>query len=109
MRRTELQQNTVRYAGFIIGPLAWAINTQLGQILTYPECDTRLPLLAASSWTLALLSAAAAYTSWSDAAHRRQPDTRPFSRMLSVLTGALFAFALLLQGFSSVVLNGCER
>jgi hypothetical protein len=59
-----------------------------------------------------------AYLSWLTV--RRNPSegsldatlfspTSGFLGLLGSLNGALFAFALLLQGLSSVVLTGCER
>jgi hypothetical protein len=117
MRWTALQQNVLRCAGLTIGPLAWAINTQLGQILPYLECRTRLPLLAGASIALALLSLAAGYLSgyplWRCESSGGEPpndaETPGFVAALSALTGALFAFPLLLQAVSSLVLTGCER
>jgi hypothetical protein len=115
MRLTVLQPSLLRYAGLTIGPLAWAINSQLGQILPYPECSNRLPLLAVTSIVLALLSLGAGYLSWrcdfkESAAPPATVTTTPsFVAMLSALAGALFAFPLLLQAMSSVVLTGCER
>jgi hypothetical protein len=113
MRRMALRQPLLRYAGLTIGPLAWAINMQLGQILPYPECDRRLPLLAGTSIALALLSLAAGYLSWrcepSDAPPADGAETPSFVAMLSALMGVLFAFPLLLQAASSMVLTGCER
>jgi hypothetical protein len=115
MRRITLHQGYLRYAGLTIGPMAWAINTQLGQILPSLECSTRLPLLAGASTVLALLSMAAGYLSWhcdlgeSDARPGHGAETASFIATLSALAGAFFAFPLLLQGMSSVVLTGCER
>jgi hypothetical protein len=115
MTRTELQETAIRYAGLTSGPVAWALNTQLGQILPYVECGSRLPLLAAISFLLALLSLAAACLSWlGNTEPVRRPSssrahTDEFAKTLSALTGALFAFALALQGASSLVLTGCER
>jgi hypothetical protein len=115
MTRTELQETAIRYAGLIFGPVAWALNTQLGQILPYVECGSRLPVLAVISFLLVLLSLAAACLSWFG---NTEPVRRPwsnrartdeFAKTLSALTGALFAFALALQGASSLVLTGCER
>jgi hypothetical protein len=115
MTRTALHRSFLRYAGLTIGPLAWAINTQLGQILPYLECSTRLPLLAGTSTALALLSIAAGYLSWrcaledSNTLPAHAANTASFIATLSALAGALFAFPLLLQAMSSVVLTGCER
>jgi hypothetical protein len=115
MTRAELRETAVRYAGFASGSVAWALNTQFGQMLPYSECAIRLPLLAAISFLLALLSLAAACLSWfGNPGPVRQPSssrahTDEFAKTLSALTGALFAFALALQGASSLVLTGCEH
>jgi hypothetical protein len=115
MRRTALHRSLLRYAGLTIGPLVWAINTQLGQILAILECRSKLPLLAGTSIVLAFLSLAAGYLSWRCDPERSgltapdEAETLRFVVTLSALTGALFAFPLLLQAVSSVVLTGCER
>jgi hypothetical protein len=115
MRRSALHRSVLRYAGLTIGPVAWAINTQLGQILPYLECSSRLPLLAGTSIVLAVLSLAAGYLAWrcdldnSDALPADVAETPSFIAMLNALAGALFAFPLLLQALSSMVLTGCER
>jgi hypothetical protein len=97
-----------RLAGLTVGGFAWAINTQLGEILPYPECRTRIVLLALTSLVLALTAISAALLSWwkrapSDAAH----DV--FLSRLGIMAGLLFAFAIALQGAASLVLTGCER
>jgi len=113
MRRMALRPSLWRYAGLTIGPLAWAINTQLGQILPSLECDRGLALLPGTSIALALLSLAAGYLSWrcetSDVLPEHVAETPNFIAILSALMGALFAFPLLLQAASSIVLTGCER
>jgi hypothetical protein len=110
MTRTRLPPTLLRCAGLVLGPAAWALNMQLGQMLPYPECQLHLPLLAMSSWVLAGVAAGAAYVSWHGVADPRPaPEPQAFVRMQSALAGALFAFTLLLQGFSSVMLTGCER
>jgi hypothetical protein len=115
MKRLAVRQTVLRCAGLTIGPAAWAINTQLGQILPYLECSSRLPLLAGTSIALALLSLAAGYLSWRcdpgdpDGLPAHVANTASFIATLSALAGAFFAFALLLQALSSLVLTGCER
>jgi len=115
MRWIALHRSVLRYAGLTIGPLAWAINTQLGQILSYLECSSRWPLLAATSTVLAVLSLGAGYLSRrgdleeSDGLPAHVAKTSSFVATLSALAGALFAFPLLLQAMSSLVLTGCER
>ena len=104
-------------AGLVVPPLLWAANTQVGQILPYAECGT-FKITAATSFLAAALSLVMAYLSWQTV--RRDPSegsveatlfppTSSFLGLLSGLNGVFFAFALLLQGLSSVVLTGCER
>jgi hypothetical protein len=115
MTRAEWRRNATRYAGLVAGPVAWALNTQLGQILPYLECDIRLPLLAAISALLAVFSLAAALVSWlgngapAEQATSYRIHTEDFITGLSAFAGAMFAFALVLQGASSLVLSGCQR
>jgi hypothetical protein len=114
MALTRPKRNLFRYAGLTLGPIAWACSTQLGQILPYVDCRSRLPSLAIVTFFLALLSLAGSLLSWrcpTPPAHASPSDreTRDFMQQLSVLAGLLFSFALLLQGTASLVLNGCER
>jgi hypothetical protein len=108
MSVASYQQLTLRHAGLAVGPLAWATNTQLAQILPYAECSLRLPVLAAASFVLVIASLGATWLSW-HVAGRQAGHTTIFVAQLSALTGALFTFALILQGLSSLVLSGCER
>jgi hypothetical protein len=95
-------------AGLTAGGLLWAANTQLGEILPYPQCRTGITLLAFVSLALGLLSIGAALLSW----RGRKPaeaavDT--FLARLGIMAGLLFALAIVLQGAASLVLTGCER
>ena len=103
--------------GLVVPPLLWAANTQAGQILPYAECGS-FKITAATSFLAAALSLVMAYLSWLTVRRDSSegsvevtllPPTSSFVALLSALNGALFAFALLLQGLSSVVLTGCER
>lgn len=95
-------------AGLSVGGLVWAANTQLSEMLPYPECRTRIAWLAFTSLAVGLLSLAAAWVSW----RRRKPAdvaVDVFLSRLGLLAGLLFAFAIALQGAASLVLTGCER
>ena len=105
-------------AGLIGPPALWAVNTQLGQVLPYVECSAYLKWAAMSSFPAAALSLAAGFVSWrvtrrngSDAelGITPYPVSFGFVGALSALNGGVFAFALVLQGLSSLVLSGCER
>jgi hypothetical protein len=104
-------------AGLVVPPLLWAANTQAGQILPYAECGS-FKITAATSFLAAALSLIVAYLSWLTVSRGPSegslevtlfPASSSFIGLLGSLNGALFAFALLLQGLSSVVLTGCER
>ncbi len=96
-----------RFAGFAIAPMAWALTTQLGQILPYADCSAR------TNWTLAVCAAAAGgsvggalfaanrWRSWSD-------SQRKFGQTALAIT-AVFVFALFLQGAAPLLLSPCAR
>jgi len=94
--------------GLTVGGLLWAANTQLGEILPYPQCRTGVALLTFVSLLVGILSIGAALLSW----RSRRPaeaavDT--FLARLGIMAGLLFAFAIALQGVASLVFTGCER
>ena len=100
--------------GLAGGPIVWAASTQLGHILPYSECENGLKLLVPIVFAATLITTALAAWSWSSAryaeegarAHRRVPA---FLSRLGGMTSLTFAFALLLQGFASTLLDGCQR
>jgi hypothetical protein len=92
-------------AGLVAGPAAWALNTQLGQILPYAECGGWFRPSLVFSVAAMMLSLAGAYLSW----RTRGEGTVGFGGRLGALLGLLFAFALLLQGLSTLILSGCDR
>jgi hypothetical protein len=113
-----IRSNLLPCLGLVLPPLLWAINTQLGQVLPYAECGSRLKLAAITSLTAAVLSLAAGFLSWRTTIQNKSDSTSQvtaypasfgFVGLLSGLAGATFAFTLLLQGLSSLVLTGCER
>ncbi|MCA1439504.1 hypothetical protein I6F07_04565 [Ensifer sp. IC4062] len=95
-----------KYAGLLFAPGAWAINTQLGQILPYIDCG------AGASWsTVASFGAVALALLGTAASHARigpgESRANLFVVKLSVLAGLAFAFAILLQGAAAVLLDPC--
>jgi hypothetical protein len=89
----------------------WAINTQLGEILPYPECRLKFPFAMLVSLFALLLTLAAGWTSWRTArdASVARPSTFVFTARMAAGTACLFAFALMLQGAADLILSGCER
>jgi hypothetical protein len=112
-----IRSNLLPNAGLVLPSILWAANTEAGLILPYAECGS-FKYAAATSLAAAILSLAAAFVSWrtvrrnpSDASSEVTafPESFGFVGLLSGLCGLLFAFALLLQAASSLVLTGCER
>jgi hypothetical protein len=95
----------------VVGSGLWALNTQLGQILPYAECGARIsPGLLVSLLALAVTLLATLVSGRSLLLARQQAaGGLGFTAALGLLSGLLFAYALLLQGLSTVVLTGCER
>lgn len=116
--RAGFRAKVLPCAGLIVPPLLWAVNTQAGQILPYAECTASVKYAALLSFALALVALVSGHASWrttqrnrSDAALRVSacPASFSFVGLLSGLSAAIFAFALVLQGLSSLILTGCER
>ncbi|MCA1408746.1 hypothetical protein I6F26_08255 [Ensifer sp. IC3342] len=97
-----------KYAGLLLAPGAWAINTQLGQILPYVDCG------AGVSWsTVASFVAVAVAFAGTVVSHARfgpsEARTNLFVAKLNVLAGLAFVFALLMQGAAAMLLDPCLR
>jgi hypothetical protein len=97
-----------RYAGLTVAPAAWAVTTQLGQILSYADCNGHI------SWSLAATALGAALavagTLLSSLGQKGTNEhTALFEGYLSVGVGLAFTFALLLQGTATLLLNACQH
>lgn len=114
---TFIRANLMPVAGLLVPALLWAANTEAGQILPYAECGS-LKYAATTSFAAAALTILAGWASWRTVRRNRSdatlgvtayPKSFGFVGLLSGLASTLIAFALLLQGLSSLVLTGCER
>ena len=103
-----MSDRAIRLGGFIIPPSAWAVNTPLGQMLSPVDCATGAMSTAIVSGLLSLLVAAILLL-----AYRQHgvngARTALFVSGLGMLSGLAFAFALLLQGAASLLLNPCAH
>jgi len=112
MRTPTTTAKLTAWAGLVIGGLAWAINTQLGEILPTRDCISPNSPSAIISTVLLVLVLASAGLSWWFDGNKPSAEvdrTLPFSSRLCALTALIFAFALVLQATASMVLSGCER
>jgi hypothetical protein len=104
------------WIGLLIAPLAWAANTQLGQILPYLDCQHQARFSAMVSFAGAAAASVAGIVSWHSAGQERRGEpalshnfTLTFAGSVSALSAGIFVFTLSMQGLASLVLNGCER
>jgi hypothetical protein len=96
------------YAGLVVAPSVWAINMQLGQVLPYVDCQTRVAWSAIATALATLIALASAWISWKGV-QRTEPAALTFASQLSVLTALVIAFALFLQGAATLLLDACTR
>jgi hypothetical protein len=100
----------VACAGLIAAPAVWALNTQLGEVLPYPDCGRGLRFSVIVSLLCLLAACVSGWMSWH--APSRYAIEGLGLRFIARLSGPLagvFAFALLLQAIAGIVLTGCER
>ncbi|MER8830001.1 hypothetical protein NKH73_27850 [Mesorhizobium sp. M0938] len=91
-----------------MAPGAWAINTQLGQMLPHLDCASSTGWTAGAAFAatvLALTGVLVARNGGVSTASR----TKLFISRLNVFLGLAFAFALVLQGAATLLLSACER
>ena len=102
----------MNWTGLLVAALGWAINTQLGQILPYLDCQREARFSAAASLIGVAAAGLAGVVSWRSAGWSKTAApirTSSFVASLSALAALVFAFALSMQGVASLVLSGCER
>jgi hypothetical protein len=97
-----------RYAGMTLPPAAWAVTTQLGQILSYTDCNGHISWSLAATVLGAALAVAGAFISYLGE-KGISVRTAVFEAYLSVGVGLAFTFALLLQGAATLLLNPCQH
>lgn len=106
-----------RSAGFVLGPLAWMVNTELGQVLPHSECGGLVPTSALISVAATALALVGAHLSWRVSRTRVAADPHEvegrasmrFLDQLGALIGLTFAFALALQSAAGFLVSPCER
>jgi hypothetical protein len=102
----------LHWTGLLIASALWMINTQLGQILPYLDCQQQARYSATVSFVAAAIAGLAGAISWRSTGRAEMSEPRRtwlFVGSMSVLAALVFAFALLMQGLAGLVLNGCER
>jgi hypothetical protein len=102
----------LHWSGLLVASTLWMINTQLGQLLPYLDCEHHARYSAIISFVGAAASCLAGAISWRSIGLAETSEPRRtwlFVGSMSVLAALVFAFALSMQGLAGLVLNGCER
>ncbi len=107
----------VPWAGLAAGPMAWAVNTQLGYFLVPWVCASKTNLIPPIALALALLALAGAALSWLSLPPSQMDsggspaggEPRSMLAGIGVASGLLFALLILTQGAAGLVFHGCER
>lgn len=100
--------------GLALGPLAWAISSQLNYVLVGWQCTAQIriiPWLALLLMVVALLGGFASWRAWSDLGGDPRPqhmETRRFVSAVSVMISGLFAAVILMQALAGFIFDGCE-
>jgi hypothetical protein len=94
--------------GLVFPPLAWAVSTQLGQVLPYVDCRAGRPWSVAATVLLALLAVVGALATLA-ARGNAQSRTDGFIRTISLFAGSAFAFALAMQATATLMINPCHQ
>jgi hypothetical protein len=100
------------WTGLLVASSAWIINTQLGQILPYLDCQQQARFSALASFASTIVACLAGAISWRSANPAKTSDPPPtlaFVGSMNALAALIFAFAIFMQGSASLVLSGCER
>ena len=103
-----MNRRILTLGGLSIAPVAWALNTQLGQVLSHPDCATGSAATATSALALLGLTLAGLIPALRGRAARPSRSSR-FIVTVGLLTGTAFAFALLLQGAAALLVSPCLR
>jgi hypothetical protein len=99
----------------MVGPLLWAVSTQLGPIWPGLECGAANARAAVTCFVFAVASLAASIVSWRSATFADPnevtafPHSITFIAKVAALMGVFCAFVLALQGLADVVLDACLR
>jgi hypothetical protein len=104
MKRRAIAQ----YCGWVVPPVVWAFNVQLGQILPHIDCVAGLVTTMVACFGALLLAAGGTIVScWTRSASGSRGGK--FVAGLGAAVGCAFIFALLLQGAATLLLSACER
>jgi hypothetical protein len=115
MSTTGLLANLRPCTGLIVGPVLWAVSTQLGPIWPALECGASHQVAGVACFGFACLALASGIESWRSRALVDQADLLSYPRSTAFVAGlgslaaAMFTYVLILQGAADLVLDACQR
>jgi hypothetical protein len=92
----------------LVAPIAWAVNMQLGEMLPYVDCVSRVQSLVIWSAVFVVLGIGSAAGSVA-ALRATSRSTLRFLAGLGAGSAGLFSFALALQLAAALVISPCQR
>lgn len=113
-----VRASTFPWAGLVLGPAAWGLNTQLNYSLVPWTCGHQANLVAPVAAVLAIVAFAGAFVSWRawrevpaqgsvDAPESHQPPR--FLAGIGLTLGILFGLIIVMQGLASLIVSECAR
>lgn len=97
----------LKFTGLVVPPLAWAVNTQLGQITPYMDCQRNGLWTAVCCGIVLFVSVACAMVS--RALSMGTTKSQQFIADAGFLVALAFVLVLSLQGAATVLLDPCQR
>jgi hypothetical protein len=105
------------WAGWVLGPVGWFINQQVGSTVNYWDCSTGRPMLViALGLACALIVAIGGAASWhgvrragkAGGVHGDSGNGR-FIAAMGLMVAGVFLVAVVAQTMAGFVFTGCER
>jgi hypothetical protein len=101
------------WAGWIAGPVGWAVHQQVGSMVNYWDCTVGRPwLVIGLGLACALMVAAGGALSWRGLRNSGRADgsgNGRFIAMMGLLTAGIFLVAVIAQTMAGLAFTGCER
>jgi hypothetical protein len=100
------------WAGWIAGPVGWAVHQQVSSMVNYWDCTVGRPwLVIGLGLACALMVAAGGVLSWRGlrSAGRADGGNGRFIALTGLLTAGIFLVAVVAQTMAGLAFTGCER
>ena len=108
MKRADILEHLMPWAGLFLAGAAWFAAHQVGSTSVFDDCEAGSPLfIVIVNLTGILLALLGAYWSWHIWRRGEETEGRKFLGLLGLLFAALLLFALVLQLVSGFIVPRC--